>query len=158
MRTMLIAGFLAAASLPAAAMELSGPATVIDGDTVIVAGRHVRLWGIDAPELHQTCGRLDGVRWPCGEFARDALVRAVTGARTVCETVGKPDRYGRDVARCAVGTVDLGGMQVRDGWALDYRAYSRGTYAGQQEEARAGLNGIWSGSFEQPSAWRRGVR
>jgi endonuclease YncB( thermonuclease family) len=33
---------------------LIGPAKVIDGDTIVVAGQLVRLHGIDAPELDQT--------------------------------------------------------------------------------------------------------
>ena len=68
--------------------------------------------------------------------------------------VGLQDRYGRDVARCSVGTVDLGAEQVRDGWALDWQHYSHGAYAGQEAEARASLNGIWSGTFENPWDWR----
>jgi endonuclease YncB( thermonuclease family) len=30
---------------------LAGPAKVIDGDTIVVAGELVRLHGLDAPEL-----------------------------------------------------------------------------------------------------------
>ncbi len=38
------------ALLPAGALaDISGPARVIDGDTLEVAGRRVRLPGIDAP-------------------------------------------------------------------------------------------------------------
>ena len=33
---------------------LTGPAKVIDGDTIVVADQLVRLHGIDAPELDQT--------------------------------------------------------------------------------------------------------
>jgi endonuclease YncB( thermonuclease family) len=36
------------------AAPLIGPAKVIDGDTIVVAGELVRLHGIDAPELDQT--------------------------------------------------------------------------------------------------------
>ena len=35
--------------------DVTGPATVVDGDTIIVAGERIRLEGIDAPELRQTC-------------------------------------------------------------------------------------------------------
>ena len=31
--------------------EITGPARVIDGDTIEVAGEHIRLHGIDAPEM-----------------------------------------------------------------------------------------------------------
>jgi endonuclease YncB( thermonuclease family) len=34
-------------------VSLTGPAKVIDGDTMVVAGQLVRLHGIDAPELDQ---------------------------------------------------------------------------------------------------------
>src|SRR6185437_13882201 len=43
-------------ALPAAAQR------VIDGDTIDLNGTRWRLWGIDAPETHQSCA--DG--WPAG--------------------------------------------------------------------------------------------
>lgn len=154
LRTAMVAGaLLLSVGSAAQALELSGPATVIDGDTLVVASRHVRIWGIDAPEHDQRCGRSDGAQWACGEFSRDALVRAVRNERVTCQSDSQ-DRYGRDVARCSVGTVDLGAEQVRDGWALDWQHYSHGAYAGQEAEARASLNGIWSGTFENPWDWR----
>jgi endonuclease YncB( thermonuclease family) len=43
--------------LPAALVlaDITGPATVIDGDTIDIEGRRIRLYGIDAPESRQTC-------------------------------------------------------------------------------------------------------
>lgn len=37
------------------AIEVSGPAIVIDGDTLWVGGTEVRIHGIDAPETAQKC-------------------------------------------------------------------------------------------------------
>ena len=53
----LLAGILAlvVAAAPLLAADLQGPARVIDGDTIEIAGRRVRLHGIDAPEADQTC-------------------------------------------------------------------------------------------------------
>jgi endonuclease YncB( thermonuclease family) len=48
---------------------VSGPARVIDGDTVVVAGTHVRLKGVDAAELGT----------PLGEEARQVMVGIVGG-------------------------------------------------------------------------------
>ena len=35
--------------------DTTGPARVIDGDTIVIAGERIRLHGIDAPEMKQTC-------------------------------------------------------------------------------------------------------
>ncbi len=49
--------------LPAVAVaDVTGPACVIDGDTIEVAGELIRLHGIDAPESGQRCRRL-GHAW-----------------------------------------------------------------------------------------------
>jgi hypothetical protein len=37
--------------------QLTGVARVIDGDTIHIGTWCVRLFGIDAPKLHQTCSR-----------------------------------------------------------------------------------------------------
>jgi endonuclease YncB( thermonuclease family) len=53
---LLIIGLVATMSgAVARAASLTGPANVIDGDTIVVSGRHVRLYALDAPEIDQTC-------------------------------------------------------------------------------------------------------
>jgi hypothetical protein len=49
-----------------------GPAQVIDGDTLDLAGERTRLWGIDAVEGDQVCQR-KGQPWQCGDIAARAL-------------------------------------------------------------------------------------
>jgi conjugative transfer signal peptidase TraF len=65
--------------LPTAAMaDITGRATVIDGDTLDIHGTRVRLHGIDVPESSQQCQR-NGVNYRCGQQAAnalDALLRA----------------------------------------------------------------------------------
>ena len=47
------------------------------------------------------------------------------------------DPYGRTVARCSVAGADLGAAMVSLGWAVDFRRYSEGAYAGEEAQARA---------------------
>jgi endonuclease YncB( thermonuclease family) len=35
--------------------NLTGQASIIDGDTLEIHGTRIRLWGIDAPETNQLC-------------------------------------------------------------------------------------------------------
>jgi len=61
-----------------ASADVSGQARVVDGDTLIVAEQTVRLFGIDAPEMAQTCETPHGT-WPCGRWAQGVLAGLATG-------------------------------------------------------------------------------
>ncbi|RMD82305.1 MAG: thermonuclease family protein [Candidatus Dadabacteria bacterium] len=131
---------------------LEGPVTVIDGDTIEIGERRVRLFGIDAPEVAQMCRRRGGTRWPCGQYATVALDRLAGGKRATC-TVRNTDSYGRAIAVCTSEGRDLGREQVRAGWAIAYRRYSR-RYEQDEAAARRAGKGIWQGDFEPPWRWR----
>jgi endonuclease YncB( thermonuclease family) len=45
--------------------ELTGRASIIDGDTLEIHGVRIRLWGIDAPEITQLCRADDGQLYNC---------------------------------------------------------------------------------------------
>src|SRR5215212_6356801 len=86
--------------------EVQGRAYVTDGDSLSLQGVTIRLKGIDAPELHQTC-TLDGRAYGCGETARRALEERIAGRNVQCRIEGR-DRYRRSLARCQVDRQDLG--------------------------------------------------
>jgi endonuclease YncB( thermonuclease family) len=138
----------------AAAGELSGSARIIDGDTLEIAGTHVRLWGIDAPEKRQTCEGRAGAIYECGRDSAAVLRELIRGQPVTCEGMDI-DRYGRTVAVCRTESGELNAAMVRGGWAIAYRRYSHGRYAAEEEAAREEHRGIWSGRFEMPDAWRR---
>jgi len=129
-----------------AAPELSGRPRVVDGDSLAFGADRVRLYGIDAPELAQTCDR-DGATVACGRMAR-AHLRNLAGESTKCVGVGI-DRYDRILARCQSGGNDLNAAMVRDGWAVD-----AGEYAAEEQLARRGRSGLWAMRFDSPQAWR----
>ena len=140
---------------PDAQGQLSGRVSVTDGDSLRLAGRQVRLHGIDAPESRQTCVT-GGKRWRCGAAATRALRRRIAGRPVTCQAKDR-DRYGRIVAVCRVAGADVNRWMVRQGWALAYRRYSR-AYVGEENAARAAKRGIWKSQFVPPWRWRGGER
>lgn len=149
---LLVLGALALAAarapFPGGAETLRGTARVADGDSLVLDGRRVRLQGIDAPELAQTCLR-DGAARPCGREARAALARLVAGHAVTCES-RRRDRYGRLLATCLAGGVELNRAMVEAGWAVSY-----GDYRAAEAAARQAGRGLWAGPFELPQDWRR---
>lgn len=123
-----------------------------DGDSLRRDGTSVRLYGIDAPELAQLCRDGRGLDYPCGREAMKALAGLIRGRDIAC-TMLDQDRYGRAVALCKAGEIDINGEMVRLGWALAYRRHSS-TYVNYENEARKARRGIWQGRFESPETWR----
>lgn len=127
----------------------------IDGDSLRAGnGAEYRLFGIDAPELKQTCEEANGKSWLCGRAAKAKLTTLMKGGNVTCEEKTK-DRYGRVIAVCsAEGVLDLGEAMVLDGYAIDLD--SEGSpYKQAEAEAREAKRGIWRGSFETPAQWRQ---
>lgn len=141
--------FLLTARAPWKEQEmLEGSARVVDGDTILLAATRIRLAGIDAPELAQTCENSVG-EYACGREARTALNQLVAGRRVTCTSSGS-DRYGRMLALCRVGDTDLNRTMVEQGWAVAYGDYER-----TEADARRARRGLWAGAFDQPQEWRR---
>lgn len=130
------------------AVRIEGGAQVSDGDSLVIAGERIRIRGIDAPELDQTCRR-DGHDYPCGREARNALAGLVGSRPVVCEGRGR-DRYGRLLADCLAVRTELGRAQVESGWAIAY-----GDYEKEEAIARDDGRGVWAGEFERPKDWRQ---
>jgi endonuclease YncB( thermonuclease family) len=129
---------------------VTGAAAVVDGDSLRVGGTVIRLKGIDAPELQQTCER-EGRSYRCGDEARRALANLVEGDGLTCTLEGK-DRYDRNLARCSTSARnDIGAVMVEEGHAVAYG----GGYRREETAARARRRGLWAGSFERPQDWRR---
>lgn len=125
--------------------------TVVDGDTLRVSGVKVRIHGIDAPETRQGCVRA-GLFWSCGAEATRVMEQLAAGP---IRCVGiEQDRYGRTVAKCFAGALDVGRELVRRGLALAYRRYSL-DYVEDEDHARLNRLGMWAGEFEAPWDWRR---
>ena len=142
---------------------LTGPAKVADGDTLEIqtpnGPARVRLWGVDAPELAQSCKRSDGQAWACGETAKEALKSALGDLTAVTCVTKQVDQYGRNVAACSGPSgADAGKALVKEGLAVEYRVFSNGAYSRDEKDARQSKAGMWDGTFQQPAEWRKEKR
>ncbi|MCO5131572.1 MAG: thermonuclease family protein [Xanthobacteraceae bacterium] len=113
---------------PAAAADI----LVLDGGTLVVGKRTVRLWGIEAPTATQTCVTTTGRVWPCGARARDELRSAIRDEEVVC----RPKARGLDV--CRVAGLDIGALLVKEGLAR-----ARDDYQELEARARSARAGLW---------------
>jgi endonuclease YncB( thermonuclease family) len=151
MRVALLTFAALVCAVPAVAETLSGPPKFIDGDSFEITGRGVRLFGIDAPEAHQSCDR-GGEVWACGEESAQQLRQAVGTSPVTC-TGNERDQYGRLLAVCTIDGVDLNRYLVARGWATAFRRYSQ-DYVPDEMRARAAKLGIWSSNFVLPEDYR----
>jgi endonuclease YncB( thermonuclease family) len=77
--------------MSAAMADITGKSCIVDGDTIHIGDTKIRLHGIDAPEMRQTCTH-GGREWACGVLAKQALQRLVLGQADTCKG-DKRDRY-----------------------------------------------------------------
>jgi endonuclease YncB( thermonuclease family) len=152
----LIAALLATIG-PVLAADLTGQASVIDGDTIEIHGTRIRLWGIDAPESTQLCRNEDSLQYRCGAKAANALDVFIARRPISCTPISQ-DQYGRTVATCTAESTDLGEWLVSNGLALDWPNYSKGMYDKIQREAERAGRGMWSGSYVEPWRYRACIR
>ena len=66
--------------------DITGKPRIIDGDTLQISNTKIRLHGIDAPEMRQTCTTSKGEEQLCGVLAKQALERLVRGQDVTCNS------------------------------------------------------------------------
>lgn len=125
---------------------------VVDGDTLRLGDRTLRLAAVDAPERGQTCTDQANRPFDCGAAAAEALSRLVNGRSVVCRVQGR-DRFGRGLGTCTAGGAELNAGMVSAGWALAYGDEPLMTL--RELEARVAGRGLWAGGFTRPEEWRR---
>lgn len=121
--------------------------TVVDGDTFDLDGVRIRVHGIDAPEYGQRCGS-----WNCGVEALEELQNLITSGPVFCQSISN-DAYGRVIGKCNVYGVDIGAEMVSMGLAYAFFKYSS-DYKNEEDSARSGSLGVWSGDFQRPWDYR----
>ncbi len=125
---------------------------VIDGDTLVVNNRIIRLSGIDAPEIGQQCDH-NGHLWSCGMTAALDLQKSLTMARLSalhCWVNSKNAVW--ESATCYVGEKDLAAASLGAGTVEPAKDASP-HYLSMAASAKEGDLGIWGSTFQSPSKW-----
>ncbi len=138
----------------AAAEAHTSAAAVVDGDTLEVNDKTVRLYGIDAPELGQFC--FNGAkRYRCGYEAALALTKLVGSGPVDCQPT--PVDPKDDGQICSVGLVDLAEAMLRRGYAVAQPS-ALAIYRRAESDSKQSRLGIWRGDFVLPWEWKAGHR
>lgn len=144
-----MAACVMAGNADAKPVVLKGHAEAVDGDTLMLNGKRIRLFGVDAFEWDQTCGK-----FACGAQADRALSLLIASQSITCERQDI-DPYGRTVAICKTSAgVDIGGEMVRRGLAVAYRTFSM-KYLPDEAYAKAHHAGAWAYGFQSPLDYRK---
>ena len=125
---------------------------VVDGDTIVLNGEKIRFFGIDTPELKQTCMNGDE-KVLCGKTAKMLLIKKIGNEIPECISEGK-DAYKRTLAECFIKGESLSSYLVRSGYAFAYRKYST-KFIKDEEFAKANKLGMWAMTFQYPWDFRK---
>ena len=141
--------------------EITGYAKIIDGDTIKIKSKKIRLHGIDAPEKKQTCKKpylIIGIfsftkSYLCGQVSTHKLTKKINNQIIKCK-IKDVDRYNRLIGECYKRNENLNSWLVSNGYAVAYRKYSK-KYISDEMNAKNNKLGIWQGKFEMPWDFRR---
>jgi endonuclease YncB( thermonuclease family) len=130
--------------------DIIGIPYIVDGDGLAFDGDiHVRLFGLDAPEMSH----------PEGKPSKDYLAQLVGGApvRVVPQSV---DKYKRIVGIVySMDGEDLNARMVKDGYARAYSSFSK-RYTHLERKAKRSGAGLWGmgGLAIHPEIWRKHMK
>jgi len=141
--------------------EISGNAQIIDGDTIKINSKKIRLHGIDAPEFKQMCKKpyltitffTFTKDYPCGKISTQKLQKKINNKVITCKILDI-DRYKRLIGECYKRNLNLNSWLVSNGYAVAYRKYSK-KYISNEINAKNEKKGLWQGKFEMPWDFRR---
>jgi endonuclease YncB( thermonuclease family) len=121
----------------------SAQIAVVDGSTLRLGERVVRLLGIETPDRDHICRQPNGGGFDCAAASTEALAALVRQRQVACELRGW-DSMGRALAVCEASGTELNRALVIGGWARaghDLPGLKR-----EEMLARAEGRGLWGTS------------
>ena len=131
----------------------SGISRVVSGDTLTLNGRIIKLFGVAAPDLSQTCADSSGRGYKCGYQAVSWLSGWLAENEIKCHIISENEQ-GVLVSVCMLGPYDIGAALINSGWAVaDVRQTQ--IYLPYQNQALSNKRGLWQGEFYMPWDWEK---
>ena len=134
---------------------IKGYARVVTGSTLYIDGLNVKMYGVDAPDISQTCADSKGRGYYCGREARTWLQNWINNRDVTCHILGKVEN-GWATGTCFLDNnkYDVAAVVVNAGWAV---AFTQNTdvYVDYERQAKVNRRGLWAGTFYKPWDWRK---
>lgn len=124
---------------------ISGRATVKDGQHIVIGGKTLSLYGIEAPALDAKCFEWRGtsqISYACGQHAKAYLASIAAARDFVCVSA---EGGSGDQVTCFSDGQDVAQALVESGWAVACSYASR--YVPGGTAARTARVGLWAGNF-----------
>ena len=131
---------------------ISGPACVIDGNTIQVGsklknqkcwgGINLRLHGSIARNLDEKCTDANGNVWDCGQKAKDTLARLIRLHSITCYHLDGEFVDDMPIVTCISGRVNVALEMVMQGMAVAAHDQSK-RYELEEKDAKHAKRGIW---------------
>jgi endonuclease YncB( thermonuclease family) len=131
---------------------ISGPACVIDGNTLQIGGKvknhncwggiDVRLHGSISPKSNEMCTDTVGKTWDCGKKAKDALTRMIRQHSISCFHIDGEFEDGVPIVTCISGRLDLAREMVVIGLSKSLHDQNK-RYELEERDAKRAKRGLW---------------
>ncbi len=132
---------------------ISSVSRVVSGDTLTLGNQIVKLYGVAAPDISQTCADSSGRGYRCGQQSVSWLSGWLADNTIKCHILAKDDR-GVLTGVCMLGPYDIGAALINSGWAVaDIRQTQ--IYLPYQNQALSNRRGLWQGEFYMPWDWQK---
>lgn len=130
-----------------AAEEIKGEARVISGNEIVIGKRTVRLFGVAAPGLEETC-QIHDAKARCGIIAWAELIKLADGQVISCDVESASGKAqagggGSVFGTCYSGETDLNEAMALSGWAKAVPEQSD-RYVGDETDAKQSRRGVWT--------------
>lgn len=165
MKPVLIKGAIAATlsvtlahAAPAGYFELLQGAVFETGDTVVIGGKRIRLYGLQSCLRGTSYSDRSGTRRDCGEASIAVLAAFIKDTNPVCAPVAEQDDLTFVVCYATVGNkrLDLAMMMITEGYGFATLKADglpvHAPYAVAAQDARERRRGLWRFSEVQHPA------